>query len=156
MGGHDMLAANREESRQQAGKTRRPVGFADFAVLYRTDAQSTALREAFDKAGIPFKKSSPAPIAGQPLVRSLLAALERQGGEMNGAGLSARIAAAAEQIRCDGDPDIAALAEARRWLTALAHREGPVASREAAALREKAALATEADFWTRAPTAYRC
>jgi DNA helicase II / ATP-dependent DNA helicase PcrA len=148
MGGHDLLTANKEESREHARKTGRPLGFADFAVLYRTGAQSAALREAFDRAGIPFKKSSPAPIAGHGFVRALLAALERQGAEMHGIDLRARIAAAAEQMRRDGDADdIAALTEARRWLTALAESEGPAATGEVAALREQAALATEADLW---------
>jgi superfamily I DNA/RNA helicase len=153
MGGHDLLAANREQSK----KAGRPLGFADLAVLYRTDAQSAAFREAFDRAGIPFKKSSPAPIAGQSLVQALLAALERQGADMQGADLPARIAAAAEQMRSNGDVDIAALSEARRWLTAMAgttahrHRElgvGDLADTGAAtALREQVVLATEADFW---------
>src|SRR5262249_49652922 len=40
MGGHDLLTANR-------GKTdRAALSFADFAVLYRTDAQAAALRHA--------------------------------------------------------------------------------------------------------------
>jgi hypothetical protein len=120
MGGHDLLTANREHTKEQFGKTGRALGFGDFAVLYRTDVQSAALREAFDRAGIPYKKSSPAPIADHGLVRSLLAALDRQAAEMHGVDLPARIAAAAEQLRRDGDADIAALTEARRWLTALA------------------------------------
>lgn len=144
MGGHDLLTANREPSK----KSDRPLGFADFAVLYRTDAQSAALREAFDRAGIPFKKSSPAPIAGHSLVRALLAALERQGADMNGADLPARVATAAERMRRDGDADdIAALTEARRWLTALAERRDLAGAGAAAALHEHVALATEADFW---------
>jgi DNA helicase II / ATP-dependent DNA helicase PcrA len=148
MGGHDLLTATKE----QAKKAGRALGFADFAVLYRTDAQSAALREAFDRAGIPFKKSSPAPIASQSPVRSLLAALDRQGAETNGVDLPARIVAAAEQIRCDGDADIAALTEARRWLTTLAETTALAATGDAAtggtaALHERAALATEADFW---------
>jgi uncharacterized protein (TIGR00375 family) len=139
LGGHDLLAANREQILKNAG---RPLGFADFAVLYRTGAQSAALRDAFDRAGIPFKKSSPAPIAGQPLVRSLLEVLEQQGCDLRALDLPARIAAAAEQLQRDGDgSDVAALAEARRWLTALA------ASGDEALLREQVALSTEADFW---------
>jgi superfamily I DNA/RNA helicase len=47
MGGHHMLSANRGKN-----GTETPVGFADFAVLYRTDAQSAALRKAFDRAGV--------------------------------------------------------------------------------------------------------
>jgi DNA helicase-2/ATP-dependent DNA helicase PcrA len=166
MGGHDLLTANREQS----GRTPRPLGFADFAVLYRTDAQSAALRDAFDRAGIPFKKSSPAPIAGRGCVRALLAALDRDdlpGVDLSGANLAARIAAAAERMRRDGGVDIAELAEARRWLTALTEMKartaagsgpageisttdltaGNMATEDVAMLREQAALATEADFW---------
>jgi uncharacterized protein (TIGR00375 family) len=137
LGGHDLLAANREQTLKGAG---RPLGFADFAVLYRTGAQSAALRDAFDRAGIPFKKSSPAPIAGHALVRALLGALGQQGTDLRALDLSARIAAAAEQMRRDGS-DIAALAEAKRWLTALA------GTGDEALLREQVALSTEADFW---------
>jgi DNA helicase-2/ATP-dependent DNA helicase PcrA len=137
LGGHDLLAANREQSLKGAG---RPLGFADFAVLYRTGAQSAALRDAFDRAGIPFKKSSPAPIAGHTLVRALLGALGQQGSDLRALDLSARIAAAAEQRRRDGS-DIAALAEAKRWLTALA------GTADEALLREQVVLSTEADFW---------
>jgi DNA helicase II / ATP-dependent DNA helicase PcrA len=140
MGGHDLLAANREPVLKLTG--RRPLGFADFAVLYRTDAQSAALREVFDRVGIPFKKSSPAPIAGRTLVQALLAALERQNSHLHGLDLTARIEAAAEQVRRDGEAsDIAALTEARHWLTALA------GTGDEALLRERVALSTEADFW---------
>ena len=47
-------------------------GFADFAVLYRTDAQLAALREAFARSGIPFGKHSHDLLADQPVVRALL------------------------------------------------------------------------------------
>jgi superfamily I DNA/RNA helicase len=128
IGGHDMIAANRN---RDAAK---PLGFADFAVLYRTDAQSSALRDAFDHAGIPFKKSSPAPIAAQKTVQMLLDAVEKR----EEATLMARIDAACGTLRSE---DAAMLAEARRWLTALADGD------DIAKLREKVALATEADFW---------
>jgi uncharacterized protein (TIGR00375 family) len=137
MGGHDMLAAGGRQSAD--GSAGRALGFADFAVLYRTDAQSAALREAFDRAGVPFKKSSPAPIAGQAAVQAVLQVLDA---DPCGAELPTRLAAAAEQVRRAGDgPDAASLAEARRWLTALAGAGG------VAALRERVALSTEADFW---------
>jgi len=133
MGGHDMLAANR-------GKAAAPLGFADFAVLYRTDAQAGALRVAFDRAGIPYKKSSPAPLSGHAGVAALLAALDEQ----DGADLAARIAAAADAARRGDGADIAAIAEARGWLLALAASD-EVAGDDAR-LREAVALATEADF----------
>jgi DNA helicase-2/ATP-dependent DNA helicase PcrA len=141
LGGHDMLAANKGKVGGSPA-----LGFADFAVLYRTDAQAAALREAFDRAGIPFKKSSPAPIAGQAAVRAVLGTLARQGADLCGADLTMRIAAAAEHVRAQDDTaDVAALAEARRWLTALAVAD-PVSGDEAL-LRERVVLSTEADFW---------
>jgi DNA helicase-2/ATP-dependent DNA helicase PcrA len=135
LGGHDLIAANRAGSgRKQA------LGFADFAVLYRTDAQASALREAFNRAGIPFKKSSPAPIAAEPVLRALLKELE----SVDTGAFPARLDAATEKLRRrDEAPDAAALAEARRWLSALAETAGDVP------LRERVALSTEADFWDR-------
>ncbi len=127
LGGHDLLAA---------GEAAHPLGYGDFAILYRTDAQSAALREALDRAGIPFAKSSPAPITDRPAVRALLDGLEPQEGQ----SIAARIAAAAERLRRDGE-DASALAEARQWLTALAAADG-----DEALFREQAALSTEADF----------
>src|SRR5262249_32872939 len=141
LGGHDLLAANREQIRKAACT---PLGFADFAVLYRTGAQSSALKEALDRAGMPFKRSSPAPIAVQALVRALLAALEQHGFDLRALDLSARLSAAAEHIRREAaGSDMAELAEARRWLTVLAG----TGARDDTALREQVAVATEADFW---------
>ncbi len=132
LGGHDMLAAARTE---ESGPGNSALGFADFAVLYRTDQQAAVLREALDAAGIPFGKSTPAPILRQEAVPRLLAALDTNpDGE-----LPARIAAAAAGLRAEIGP--APLAEAARWLTALAETAG-----DAARLHEAAALATEADF----------
>lgn len=133
LGGHDLIAANR------AGPARRkPLGFADFAVLYRTDAQAFALRDAFDRAGIPFKKSSPAPLGSHAAVRALLKELECVDSTSSFAGLDA----VAERLRRRDDaPDAASLAEARRWLGALAEAGG--------SLSERVALSTEADFWDR-------
>ena len=70
MGGHDLLAAGKG-----GAGTAAPLGFGEIAVLYRSDGQSAALRQAFDRAGIPFKKSTPAPIVGHAGVVGLLAAL---------------------------------------------------------------------------------
>jgi len=122
MGGHDMLAAAHKAV----------LGFADFAVLYRTDAQSAALREAFDRAGIPFRKSTPMPIAAHPGVAAILA-------EWNGGGES--LAMAAEAAGRKEGADIARIAEAKPWLTALAENAA-----DEAAFREAVALSIETDF----------
>jgi uncharacterized protein (TIGR00375 family) len=137
LGGHDLLTANRKGGETPAG---RPLGFADCVVLYRTDAQAAALRNAFDRAGIPFMKSSPAPIAGHPGVTAILAGLDAA----EGPNLAARIGQAAENARRTEKADVAALAEARGWLTTLAASD-KVAG-DPVRLGEAVALSTEADF----------
>ncbi len=142
MGGHDLLSAHRDKS--GGTKAGMALGFADFAVLYRTDAQSVAVRDAFDRAGIPFKKSSPAPIAGHAGVVVLCRMLAEQDEGLAGMDLPIRLAAAAEAARRREGVEAAALAEARGWLATL------VASKAVAddvtRLREQVALSTEADF----------
>lgn len=161
LGGHDMLSANLTNSGHPQHPLdngpgeeldARPLGFADFAVLYRTDTQAAVLREALDRAGIPYKKSTPAPIAGQAQVEALLDALAQEQAAPSAIAppaplclLSARIEAAAEQLRLTREAtDQAALADARRWLTALADTGLCI---DVAQLREQVALHTEADFW---------
>jgi superfamily I DNA/RNA helicase len=141
LGGHDLIAANRNGS---AAATGRPLGFADCAVLYRTDAQAAAIRTAFDRAGIPFMKSSPTPIAGHPGVIAIIDMLDATTAGTD-EDQSARIAQAAEAARRADKADASALAEARGWLTALAASD--VVAGDPARLAEVAALSTEADFY---------
>ncbi|MBB5754375.1 UvrD-helicase domain-containing protein [Prosthecomicrobium pneumaticum] len=136
IGGHDLLAANALAGRQ-SGADR--LGFADFAVLYRTDGQAAALRAAFDHAGIPFKKSAPARIADHAGVRAALAAVARQADGTLGDRLAAAFGSVREG-RDDLDP--ATRAEAERWLTAIA-----ASAPDEAAFGEAVALASEADFF---------
>ena len=49
--------------------------FADFAVLYRLNAQARLLEEAFDRSGIPYQTAGATPLAEQPPVREVLALL---------------------------------------------------------------------------------
>jgi DNA helicase-2/ATP-dependent DNA helicase PcrA len=49
--------------------------YADFAVLYRTDAQAGALVDALEAAGVPYQKRSHHRLGDQPGVRELLAVL---------------------------------------------------------------------------------
>ncbi|MFT3952965.1 MAG: ATP-dependent helicase [Piscinibacter sp.] len=140
LGGHDLVAIGRKGSGAGAAGT---LGFADCAVLYRTDAQAAALRAALDRAGIPFAKSSPAAIAGHPGVTAILGRLgaAEQAAETD---LQARLAEAAEAARKAGEADPAALAEARGWLGALA--ASPPVAGDPGRLAEAVALSTEADF----------
>jgi uncharacterized protein (TIGR00375 family) len=54
------------------------IGFADIAVLYRTDAQSRVLIEALTRAGMPFQKRSHDRLADRPGVRDILRRLESE------------------------------------------------------------------------------
>ena len=51
------------------------LSFGDFAVLYRLNAQSRALEEAFHRLGIPYQTAGQRPFTARPPVRTLLAAL---------------------------------------------------------------------------------
>jgi len=53
IGGHSFFSI---DSGRSTGRTAENLGFADFAVLYRTNAQAGALREAFERSGMPFKQ----------------------------------------------------------------------------------------------------
>jgi hypothetical protein len=141
LGGHDMLTANRNAADKDSSA--RLLGFGNCAVLHRTDAQASALRTAFGRAGIPFAKSSPAPIAGHIGAQAILDLLKSADGTAD-ASRPMDIAAASEAARRSGKADAAALAEAKGWLEALA-MSGAVAG-DQTRLAEAVALSTEADF----------
>jgi DNA helicase-2/ATP-dependent DNA helicase PcrA len=114
--------------------------FADFAVLYRTDAQTDALCEAFDRSGIPYQKSSHKPLAEAPAVRALLQELAAGSEE---ATLPDALRAAADRLAGrDNAMPAASMAIALQRLTTLAAACG----NERARLADAAALATDAEF----------
>ena len=129
MGGHTMLNAKKKQD---------ALGFSDFAVLYRTDAQADALRNAFDREGIPFKKSSPALLSAHYGVSALLKAMETT----EGSNLSERLSLAVQTLEKDSGTDVNALAEAKGWLFEFARNYD-----DEATFREALALSNEADFW---------
>jgi uncharacterized protein (TIGR00375 family) len=91
IGGHSFFSI---DSGRGDGAGEKNLSFGDFAVLYRTDAQSAALCEALQRSGIPYKKNSHAPLADQPAVRALLQRL----GEVPDAALAEALRAAAERL----------------------------------------------------------
>ena len=111
--------------------------FADFAVLYRTDAQSAPLCEALDRSGIPYKKNSHRPLTDDPAIRALLQELG-DGGEST--TLLDQLRAAAERLAERGEALDATSAVGR--LNALAESCGNDRTR----LHDAAALTTDAEF----------
>ena len=137
IGGHSFFSLDSGRAKTAPESHR---SFADFAVLYRTDAQSAALCEALDRSGIPYQKHSHVPLADGPAARALL----RELGESSDAALPPdELAAAARRLQQRGDaPDPAAVATALQRLTALAQRCG----NERARVLDAAALAADAEF----------
>jgi DNA helicase-2/ATP-dependent DNA helicase PcrA len=114
--------------------------FADFAVLYRTDAQAAALVEAFARSGIPFRKHSHAPLAEEPTVHALLGALETSGAPDG--DLADRLKNAAQRVTAAMDETAAIDLALQRLLTLAASCGG-----DQARFIDAIALASDADFW---------
>jgi len=129
------------DSGRASGAAEASRSFADFAVLYRTDAQSAALCEAFARSGIPFKTNSHRPLAQEPAVHGILRELDAA---TDDAALSVELAAAASRVKSQdtefGDTTIDLAAQR---LAAIAAACGQDRARFLDAL----ALATDADFF---------
>ena len=80
----------------------RPHAFNDFAILYRTDAQTPALVEALARSGIPFQKRAHGPLSGHPAVRALVEQVKLQ---PPGLPLEERLDAAGAAVAQGEQPD---------------------------------------------------
>src|SRR5262249_2310806 len=144
IGGSSFFAIDSGRTGSAAGQN---FSFADFAVLYRTDAQSAVLSEALFRSGIPYKKSSQAPLTDAPAVRALLAALDDSPGSDAGhLSLALRLRVAAEELEARGEAeafDSTAIQSALSRLSELASSCGE----DRARLLDAVALASETDFW---------
>jgi superfamily I DNA/RNA helicase len=124
------------DSGRVTGPAEAALGFADVAILCRTDAQTDALAEALARAGIPFKTGSQRRLAEDAGVRALMAEV----GSTEAPPSDALAAAAARLGEQGADP--AAIASALARLTALAQS----CDGDRASLADAVALATDADF----------
>lgn len=98
-----------------SGAATAPYAFNDFALLYRTDAQTPPLVEALARSGIPYQKRAHGPLAEHPTVQALLAQMKIQPPD---APLAERLArSAAALARADRpDAELRAIADALRPL----------------------------------------
>ncbi|MEM7234069.1 MAG: UvrD-helicase domain-containing protein, partial [Planctomycetota bacterium] len=117
------------------------LSFSDIAVLYRTDAVSEALAEAFARSGIPFQKRSHGRLAEQAAVRQLAQNLRApQGsGEEEGGSMVTRLTRAIEALQLSL-PEIEAYAPA---LTNLASQH----DRDDDAFFDALELGVDVDLW---------
>jgi DNA helicase II / ATP-dependent DNA helicase PcrA len=116
------------------------LSFADFAVLYRTEAQAAALTEALARSGIPFRRHSHAPLGDEPAVRALLGALEANDGSDR--NLTTRLTDAAKQLAADNEGAAAINLALQRLLPLAETCRG-----DATRFLDTVALASDADFW---------
>lgn len=93
------------------GHEARACAFNDFAVLYRTDAQTGPLVEALARSGIPFQKRAHTSLANHPVVPALIAQVKLLPPDAPFAG-RLRDAAAALAKAETPDPDLRAITDA--------------------------------------------
>jgi DNA helicase-2/ATP-dependent DNA helicase PcrA len=136
IGGHSFFSIDSGRASGQGDA----LSFADFAVLYRTEAQAAALTEALARSGIPFRKHSHTPLGEEPAVRALLDALALSGGSED--DLLTRLRNAAQRLGTEKD-ETAAIGLALQRLVPLAESCGS----DAARFLDAVALASDADFW---------
>ncbi len=84
------------------GSEERAYAFNDFAILYRTDAQTPALVEALTRSGIPFQKRAHGPLLEHPTVQALITQLKRLPPD---ASVADRLSQAAAQLALTESPD---------------------------------------------------
>jgi superfamily I DNA/RNA helicase len=126
------------DSGRVTGPAEHSLGFADFGVLARTEAQTAALAEALARSGIPFKTGSNRRLGDDAVARAIMAEIDE-----DDAPLTDRLAAAAEHLTRRDGADSAVVAFALARLTELAASYGNNRARLADAL----ALSTDADFF---------
>jgi superfamily I DNA/RNA helicase len=113
--------------------------FADFAVLYRTEAQADALVEAFARSGIPFQKKSHRRWTEAPAVQAMLRCLQEPTADALTTSVAERLKQAADAVWGE-HPEAADLLVP---LYPLAERCGDDVSRFLSEL----ALGADADSW---------
>jgi DNA helicase II / ATP-dependent DNA helicase PcrA len=135
IGGHSFFSIDSGRARHGSAAG---LSFGDFAVLYRTEAQTAALSEALARSGIPFRKHGHDALLADPAIRRLLEEIEAAAA----GSLPAELDAAARRAVEDGLA-VDAIEAARLRLTLLAQACGGDRARFA----DTVALAVEADFW---------
>ncbi len=140
MGGHTFFSV---DSRRSDGTEQADWSFSDFAVLYRTEAQSALLGEALARSGMPFRALSHRGILDQPAARDLVERLR----ELPPSGsVLARLQSAASRALSEAEAKAeqpAPIGAAMALLEPLAAAAGSDLDGWLATL----ALGTEADGW---------
>ena len=116
------------------------LSFADFAVLYRTDAQAAVRDDALARSGIPFRRHSHAPLAQDPSVRAVLEAFAAM------ATADIDLATRLRQSAARAAAETGEAAAAERALELLLPLAGSCGG-DPARFLDAVALASDADSW---------
>lgn len=161
IGGHNLFSidSGRTATTADNATARTDLSFADFAVLYRTEAQASGLREALTRSGMPFTIYGHEPLAVRREVQDMLDALRELEADplattpagasdartsVDRTSLVARLTAAAEvAIQRTPERDPALVRAALQHLITLAHR----CDREGTDFHDAVLLTTESDLW---------
>jgi DNA helicase-2/ATP-dependent DNA helicase PcrA len=135
IGGHNFFSI---DSGRAASGAESNLSFSDFAVLYRTEAQSAALREAFARSGMPFTQHSHGRLIDAPAVQAILHEADGRDGDIR-----AELTAAADRLAAAEPKRAVETRAALPLLLALLDACGGDGQRFFEALP----LATEADVW---------
>jgi len=119
IGGHSFFSidSGRSGNASAADRSRADLSFADFAVLYRTDAQAKSIIEAFERSGMPFKKHNHDLLIEEPAAQAILHRVDPVAKALASDELKAAAAAA---MRDAEDDQIADLNATLQQLLALA------------------------------------
>jgi len=132
IGGHSFLSV--DSGRADGGPEAEGLSFSDFAVLYRTEAQSGLIEEALSRSGMPFQRRLHRRLSDNPMFDELLNLC------VSSAWSRGRI----EKMLAEHFSDQAAGAEAKRlvaWMLSAAEQYG------ADSVMDQARLACDADAW---------
>ncbi len=140
IGGHSFFSI---DSGRGGGGQAAALSFADFAVLYRTEAQADVLSEALARSGIPFRRHSHGALGQEPNVQALLGALDTAAASDQ--PLATRLAAAAAHVvaHTTDSGEKAAIDLALQYLLRLAESCDGDSTR----FLDAVALASHADVW---------
>ena len=114
IGGHSFFSL--DTGRSQDGRSA-ALSFADFAILYRTEAQAAPILEAFERSGMPFKQHNHALLIEEPAAQAILHRVDPVAKSTAAVELKA---AAASVMRDAEDEEIPGLEATLQQLLALA------------------------------------
>ena len=114
IGGHSFFSI---DSGRAEDRLTTELSFADFAILYRTEAQAAPIVEALERSGMPYKQHNHALLIEEPTVQAILHRVDPVAKSPASVELKA---AAADVMREAEDGDIRALEATLQQLLALA------------------------------------